>query len=174
MEFSSWLWLESVESSVSRLSKLALSKGWKYESVRLGQETNPNSLMVGSTVYPTLISPDGVKVALDVVDIYKFKSRILKADPTEVSPDRVTLAAIITPGENRKQGAGSAALTALQSFASELGIVIVGEPVQMKQFKDKKSLTTQQLVAWYKRHGWVQRTEGDDSILEYRPNRNQT
>ena len=162
-------WLEAAESSVSRLSQMAVANGWKYEPVTLGREINPKSVSVGSVVYPTLVNQDGVMIALDVMDRYKHSGRILLGDYLDVSPNRVTLAAIITPGENRKRGMGSKALQQLQTFADNLGIVIVGEPVQMKQFKNKESLTTKQLIKWYKKHGWKQRIEGDDSILEYRP-----
>jgi hypothetical protein len=163
------LWLES-DHPRERLTELALKNGWKYESTRLeDKELNPQAVKMGGSTYPTLVSPGGIKLALDTTDLFMHGSHVWNADPTEVSPNRITLVAIITPGELRGQGLATKALRDLQKMADQLNMVIVGEPVQIKTFKDKKSLTSKQLIAWYKRLGWVQRTKGNDSILEYRP-----
>jgi len=156
------------ESPIPRLTKEAAQRGWKFEPTRIEKSPNPNALSLGGdSVYPTLISPDGVKIALSSTDIYSHNGRVMLVEP--FNTDKIRIAAIISPEESRRKGLASTALKALQEIADTLCIVFVGEPVQMKQFKGKKSLTTRQLIAWYKRLGWTQRNEGDDSILEYLP-----
>ena len=168
MNFTTWL--ESEETHpVIKLSLIAGKYGWKYEPPSIEMETNPAAFSDGD-VYPTLVSPQGIKIALDASDRYKYNNHVRIGSSWDVKPDRVTVAAVLSPGELRGQGAATAAMKQLQEMAKSLGMRLVGEPVQMKKFKDKKSLSTKQLVAWYKRLGWVSRVEGDDSVLEYRPN----
>lgn len=165
------IWLEINESSTTRFRQTAVKNGWRHEPRRGWTGFNSNAIKIGDTYYDTLKHPNGVKVAFSELDIYKYKNLIHFAGGDEVSPNRITLMAIISPGENRGKGLASEALKSLNKIADSLDMVVVGQPVQMVQFEDEKALTTQQLISWYKKHGWVQRDEGDDSILEYMPNK---
>lgn len=161
------LFLES-EHPVTRLKDLALKSGWTYEPATINKMSNPKALKLQDGTYPVLVSPEGVIVALDARDRYSRDRSVWIGDIFDVDPNRVTVAAIVTPESSRGKGLASKALKSLQMIADQLNMTLVGEPVQMKDFKGKKSLNKKQLVSWYLRNNWTPRHD-DDSILEYKP-----
>lgn len=172
MEFKQFL--ESSEHPVIRIKDLAEKLGWKYESATLNKQSNPNALKLPDGTYPVIISPEGVIIALDARDRYLHNGHVWMGDDIFPQSDKVTLAAIITPENLRGKGFASKALKELQQMADQLGMTVVGEPAQMKDFKGKKSLTKPQLLKWYKKNNWQQKYPDNDQILQYFPKKDLT
>lgn len=153
-------------SPIQRFRQEIEKYGWKYEAPNINNETNPNAITNGAT-FPTFVSPDGnVKIALSTNDIYSYKGRILDADAWDTPEGQLTLSAFITDEKVRGQGLGTNALKFLHSIADNLGIKLVAQPVRIQKFAGKKSLITQKLDSWYKKHGWKDREPG---IIQYSP-----
>lgn len=160
--------LEAVEHPITRIKEVAEKYGFKYESPYVDKMPNPNVVKYGGSTYPTLMSGN-VKIALDTADLYYHNNYVRIGDPTEYKKNRITVAAIIVDESERGKGLASQVMKNFQLLANELKMKIVGEPVQMKEFKGKKSLTTKQLINWYKKLGWKQKEDGNDRILIYEP-----
>ncbi len=165
-----FLFLETTEHPVVRFRSLAEKHGWKYEPTRINKEPNLNALRLSNGTYPTIVSPDGVIVVLDASDRFLHNGYVWVGDDSyDINPNRLTIAAIVTPEHLRGKGLASKALKSLQQIADQLGMQLIGEPAQMKDFKGKKSLTKKQLINWYKKNNWSRKYDDIDSILQYQP-----
>jgi len=154
-------------------SSNASKKAFDRQNSTVNLEKNPEALSLGGSTYPTLVSKDGkVKIALDATDIYVARYGVSYADRSDVSPNRLTIAGIVTEAGSRGQGLASKAMDALIASADEKGITLKLEPQRMTEFAkkgDKTALTTKQLAEWYKKKGFVQEAKGSDMILVREP-----
>jgi hypothetical protein len=82
-----------------------------------------------------------------------------------------SIEAIKTDPEKRGTGDASKALKQITDIADNSGLTIQLEPTPIKDFikSREKKLSKQQLVEWYKKNGFVQKYEGNDTILIREP-----
>lgn len=156
-----------------KLVKGMTDLGYRYEPPSLdSRQANPNAVRIGGSVYPTFVSGDGaVKLAFDTTDIFEKNGEVWIGDPTAPIPDGIVGQAVITDPEKRGQGLASKVIKDLVKVADQYGLRLIFEPAQMKSEvkKGQKALSTKELVAWYKKLGFEQRTPGSDLILERSP-----
>lgn len=129
-------------------------------------------LIFGGFGFQTFVSGDGnVKIAVDNAPIFVHKGDVRLGNTNDRVPNELTIQGLVVEPGSRGQGLAKKAMQELQDAADENGITLVGEPVKMKDFvkKGQKSLSTEGLVAWYKKLGWTQQTKGSNLILEYKP-----
>lgn len=126
----------------------------------------------GGQGFKTFISEDGnVKIAVDNAPIFVHRGDVRMGDPTDRTPNTLTVQGLIVEPDVRGQGLASKAMQELHKAADEAGITLVGQPGRMGDFvtKGQKSLSTEELVVWYKKLGWTQQTHGSNLILERQP-----
>jgi hypothetical protein len=97
--------------------------------------------------------------------------KMIDADVDKNGNKIFSIEAIKTDPEKRGTGDASKALKQITDIADNSGLTIQLEPTPIKDFikSGEKKLSKQQLVEWYKKNGFVQKYEGNDTILIREP-----
>jgi GNAT superfamily N-acetyltransferase len=154
------------QTPVLDLVRDAQAAGWRHEPPgRHG--TNPNALPFNGA---TLVG-DGVRVCVGSLLLYYHDGRVWRGCPvTDASETRVVVEAIVVDPDRRRHGVATLAVRALQELAAGLGLELWLEATPIEAFKAKglRTITTRQLVLWYKGLGFVDAYPGEgDRILKW-------
>lgn len=125
---------------------------------------SPDAFKWRNSIYPTITNKEKtVKVGLDRTDIFDRNGDVWVGDPSHPLLNGWVIGAIVTDPEHRGKGEASKVLQQIVKAADECGIMFKGEPVAMKDFikKGQKSLTRNQLIKWYQRHGFEPNERGN-------------
>ena len=137
------------------------ARGFRFVPAR-----SPDALNYGGDTYPTFIDKSGVLIAISTSPLYEHNRVVMRAYPDAIPTPELTLEAILTPEGSRGKGLAGDAQKRLLEAADAVGITLSAEPVPLV---GKKSLDKKSLVEWYKRHGWVSRSDQNDLILDHKP-----
>jgi GNAT superfamily N-acetyltransferase len=125
---------------------------------------SPDAFRWRGNIYPTITNPEKtVKVGLDRTDIFDREGQVWVGDPTCPLLNGWVIQAIVTDPEHRGKGEASKVLSQIVKAADDNGIMFKGEPVPMKDFikRGQQKLTRNQLIKWYKRHGFEPNERGN-------------
>jgi GNAT superfamily N-acetyltransferase len=121
---------------------------------------------------PTLVVGDTkITLASEGMEEVKGKVVIMDAQEKDAAGNVIyNIERIVTAPEGRGKGSASKALAELTEAADKAGLTLQLEPTPFRAIIGKgESLNKQQLIDWYKKNGFEQKTEGSDAILIRKP-----
>lgn len=137
-------------------------------------ETNTDAMSIGDSRYPTFVSADGkVMIGFDQVQLYLHNGNVWRADSFSVKADHYNIDGIAVDPASRGSGRATAAMKDIMAAADDLGLTLHLEPVPMNNYikRGQPRLNQTQLVAWYKRLGFVPQSPDNNRLLVRVPNK---
>ena len=158
--------MPEVQSCVCRIIEATAAKfGWTNELVCVNREINEKAMLIGGYRYPTVVTLEGVKLALSNTSLLMHKGQVWRGDPSAYDPNELTLAGIYTAPEYRGKGHAAIAMQQLCAVADALGVQISLEPCPFGRKRLDKSLNYKQLLKWYGKLGFV----SHEAIMRRKP-----
>lgn len=117
---------------------------------------------------PTIVVGDTkITLASEGMSEVKGKVQIMEGQELDASGNAIySIERIVTDPNARGKGSASKALGELTEAADKAGMTLQLEPTPYRSIIGKgPSLTKEQLVSWYKKNGFEQKTQGSDAIL---------
>jgi GNAT superfamily N-acetyltransferase len=121
---------------------------------------------------PTLVVGDTkITLASEGMELVNGKVQIMDGQEKDAAGNVIyNIERIVTAPEGRGKGSASKALAELTEAADKAGLTLQLEPTPFRSIIGKgESLNKQQLIEWYKKNGFEQKTEGSDAILIRKP-----
>ena len=116
-----------------------------------------------NSTYPTFVSSDGnVKIGVSRNTIFMNRSDVWYGDAAR-QPNNLVLAGIITSPDARGTGLASKAVDDFVQAAHQAGFNVQLKPEPIVDYEE--GLDREELIDWYKRHGFMQQYDNSDSIL---------
>jgi hypothetical protein len=145
----------------STVSSALEGRGYSFR-----ESDDPGALKYGGVSFPTF-EKGPVKIAFSRTALSERGGEVFHQD-VPLPPDHINLDAITVDPGQRGSGKARDAFTELLGVLDAEGITATLEPAPIRSLSGKK-LSKQQLIEWYKRHGFEQRRKGSDLILERKP-----